>query len=88
MVKQVLTLIAVISGCSLAPPPAIPDPISETAALRPSSVEWAALYAEEDRRIDAEIVICRGCFQKSMITPDRWPVRHGTEQKQLAKKKP
>ena len=62
MVKQVLTLIAVISGCSLAPPPAMPDPISETAALRPSSVEWAALYAEEDRRIDAEIVICRGCF--------------------------
>jgi len=28
-----------------------------------------------------------GAFQKSMTTPDRWPLRHGTEQK-LAKKKP
>jgi hypothetical protein len=57
MVKQLLTFIVVISGCSLAPP-AIPSPISE----RLSSAEWAALYAEEDRRIDAKIVICRGCF--------------------------
>ena len=65
MVKQVLTLIAVISGCSLAPPPAVPDPTSETATLRPSSVAWAALYAEEDRRIDAKIVICRGCFPEA-----------------------
>jgi hypothetical protein len=72
MFKQLLTFIVVISGCLLAPP-AIPGPILEGL----SSAEWAALFAEEDRRIDAEIVICRGCFPEvgdntgSLAAPSR-----------------
>jgi hypothetical protein len=50
--------------------PSAPNPNAEKekllATLRPDSDEWAALYeeieAEENRRINSKIVICRGCF--------------------------
>jgi hypothetical protein len=52
--------------------PAQPDPNREKekvlATLRKYSAEWVALHteieAEEDRRLKAKLVICRGCSPK------------------------
>jgi hypothetical protein len=52
--------------------PAQPDPNRERekvlATLREYSAEWVALRkeieAEEDRRLKAKLVICRGCLRK------------------------
>ena len=55
--------------------PAQPDPNREKekvlATLREYSAEWAALHkeieAEEDRRLKAKLVICRGCLPQEDV---------------------